>query len=625
MKIYLGYILAIAGFAAAEESSQEREQALLNAHRVQDSRPNIVVILTDDQDVHLQSLDYMPLLKKHILDEGTSYTRHYCTTAICCPSRVTLWTGKNAHNTNVTDVFPPYGITHVFSLSSYPQKFNTSSKLKTHPGGYPKFISQGFNSNWLPIWLQQANYSTYYTGKLFNAHTITNYNSPHPAGWTSSDFLLDPHTYQYLNATFQRNTNSPVSHPGEYSTDVLAEKAYGLLAEAIESKKPFFLTAAPIGPHADVAPYPEVPGKDHEVHMTAPIPAPRHAHLFPNVKVPRTANFNPDTPSGASWVKHLAKLSPEVLAYNDAFYRARLQALQAVDELVEGLVQRLEKYGVLENTYIIFSSDNGYHISQHRLPPGKECGFEEDINVPFIIRGPGVAAGKEVDVVTTHTDFVPTVLKLVGAKTGWEGLDGSSIPLFENEIEEAKEKRQEHVNVEFWGRSIPEGIYKFSLDNGKFVAYGLNNTYKALRVLGRGYNLYYAVWCTNEHELYDLTTDPGQLKNLYPTTSSHPQQSIFNLPLFKVLPRLDALLMVTKSCKASTCIDPWSVIHPEGDVHTLGDALASKFDAFYGSIAERVSFSKCELGYILESEGPQDAVVFRSSVDYENILGEDEL
>ncbi|XMA11831.1 hypothetical protein WAI453_004622 [Rhynchosporium graminicola] len=573
MKIYLGYILAIAGFTAAEESSQEREQAPLNAHRVQDSRPNIVVILTDDQDIHLQSLDYMPLLKKHILDEGTSYTRHYCTTAICCPSRVTLWTGKDAHNTNVTDVFPPYG-------------------------GYPKFISQGFNSNWLPIWLQQANYSTYYTGKLFNAHTITNYNSPHPAGWTSSDFLLDPHTYQYLNATFQRNTNSP---------------------------KPFFLTAAPIGPHADVAPYPEIPGKDHEVHMTAPIPAPRHAHLFPNVKVPRTANFNPDTPSGASWVKHLAKLSPEVLAYNDAFYRARLQALQAVDELVEGLVQRLKKYGVLENTYIIFSSDNGYHISQHRLPPGKECGFEEDINVPFIIRGPGVAAGKEVDVVTTHTDFVPTVLKLVGAKTGWEGLDGSSIPLFENEIEEAKEKRQEHVNVEFWGRSIPEGVYKFSLDDGNFVAYGLNNTYKALRVLGRGYNLYYAVWCTNEHELYDLTTDPGQLKNLYPTTSSHPQQSIFNLPLFKVLHRLDALLMVTKSCKASTCIDPWSVIHPEGDVHTLGDALASKFDAFYGSIAERVSFSKCELGYILESEGPQDAVVFRSSVDYENILGEDEL
>jgi hypothetical protein len=74
-----------------------------------DERPNIVVILTDDQDLHMDSVDYMPLLKKHVIDHGTFYKHHYCSTAICCPSRVTLWTGRNAHNTNVTDVFPPYG------------------------------------------------------------------------------------------------------------------------------------------------------------------------------------------------------------------------------------------------------------------------------------------------------------------------------------------------------------------------------------------------------------------------------------------------------------------------------------------------------------------------------------
>lgn len=72
-------------------------------------RPNIIVILTDDQDQQMNSVSYMPLLKKHIIDQGTYYKRHYCTTAICCPSRVSLWTGRNAHNTNVTDVFPPYG------------------------------------------------------------------------------------------------------------------------------------------------------------------------------------------------------------------------------------------------------------------------------------------------------------------------------------------------------------------------------------------------------------------------------------------------------------------------------------------------------------------------------------
>src|SRR5277367_3442351 len=75
----------------------------------QDERPNIVVILTDDQDLHMDSVEYMPLLKKHVINQGTFYKRHYCSTAICCPSRVTLWTGRNAHNTNVTDVFPPYG------------------------------------------------------------------------------------------------------------------------------------------------------------------------------------------------------------------------------------------------------------------------------------------------------------------------------------------------------------------------------------------------------------------------------------------------------------------------------------------------------------------------------------
>ncbi|KAK0113520.1 hypothetical protein ONS95_013774 [Cadophora gregata] len=603
MKIHLGLILAISTALYA------LEQAPLNGKK--DDRPNIVVILTDDQDVHLHSLDYMPLLKKYISDEGTSFKRHYCTTAICCPSRVTLWTGRNAHNTNVTDVFPPYG-------------------------GYPKFVAQGFNENWLPVWLQEAGYSTYYTGKLFNAHTVENWNSPRPAGWTSSDFLLDPHTYQYLNATFQRNSHPPVSHPGEYSTDVLASKAYGLLSEGVHSNKPFFLTIAPIAPHSDVKPFSTIPGKDHEVHMTAPIPAERHKHLFPDAKVPRTANFNPDTPSGASWISKLAKLTQEVIAYNDEFYRARLQALQAVDEMVEGLVQRLADFGVLDNTYIIYSADNGYHISQHRLNPGKECGFEEDIKVPLIIRGPGIESGGVSDLVTAHTDLAPTILKLAEAKTGWDGLDGQPIPLRKEEVEDAVEERGEHVNVEFWGRSIPEGIYQFSLDDGKVVAYGLNNTYKALRVIGKGYNLYYAVWCTNEHELYDLSTDPSQINNLYPTTHSSTlspnSPPILHLPLpvpiTTLIPRLDALLMVLKSCAGPTCISPWSVIHPAGNVKTLADALDERFDRFYGRVwgkdneRERVAFSACELGYIVGSEGPQEGRVFREEEDEEDWEGE---
>jgi N-acetylglucosamine-6-sulfatase len=99
MKKFLGLALAFAATVNAVE------QAALK----QNEKPNIIVILTDDQDLHMDSIEYMPLLKKHIIDHGTFYKSHYCSTAICCPSRVTLWTGRNAHNTNVTDVFPPYG------------------------------------------------------------------------------------------------------------------------------------------------------------------------------------------------------------------------------------------------------------------------------------------------------------------------------------------------------------------------------------------------------------------------------------------------------------------------------------------------------------------------------------
>ena len=85
------------------------EQVPINNNKNKDNRPNIILVLTDDQDLHMDSIDYMPLLQKHLISKGTFFKRHFCSTAICCPSRATLWTGRNAHNTNVTDLFPPFG------------------------------------------------------------------------------------------------------------------------------------------------------------------------------------------------------------------------------------------------------------------------------------------------------------------------------------------------------------------------------------------------------------------------------------------------------------------------------------------------------------------------------------
>jgi arylsulfatase A-like enzyme len=172
-------------------------------------------------------------------------------------------------------------------------------------------------------------------------------------------------------------------------------------------------------------------------------------------------------------------------------------------------VQRLDELGVLDNTYIFYTTDNGYHIGQHRLQPGKECGFEEDINVPLIVRGPGVPRGEVAGVVTTHVDLAPTVLGLAGVELAGLGLageaegygfDGEAIPLTEKALGEAVVSRHEHVTVEFWGFAVSEG--KLFRDDEKRMV--MNNTYKALRVIGGEYNFYYSVWCSNEHELYDL-------------------------------------------------------------------------------------------------------------------------
>jgi hypothetical protein len=131
---------------------------------------------------------------------------------------------------------------------------------------------------------------------LFNAHTVENYDSPHVAGFNGSDFLLDPFTYSYLNSTYQRNHEPPVSYEGRHTTDVITEKAFGLLDEALAANGPFFLGIAPVAPHSNVEPGFHG-GDPASIKMTEPIPADRHKHLFKDSKVPRTEHFNPDTVS----------------------------------------------------------------------------------------------------------------------------------------------------------------------------------------------------------------------------------------------------------------------------------------------------------------------------------------
>ncbi|MCJ1330868.1 hypothetical protein MMC10_007555 [Thelotrema lepadinum] len=455
--------------------------------------------------------------------------------------------------------------------------------------GYEKFVQEGLNSAYLPVWLQSAGYLTYYVGKLFNSHTLDNYNNPFSSSWTGSDFLLDPYNYSYLNSTYQRNQDPPKSYEGHYSVDVLADIVWGFLDDAVAAAQPFFLAAASVAPHSNID---AIPSNSKDTLngsqlTTPPIAAKRHKHLFPDAKVPRHANFNPDEPSGINWI-HAPPPSPQNttnIAFNDHFYRQRLRSLQSVDEFVATLIFTLSHHNLLENTYIIYTTDNGYSIGQHRRQPGKECGYEEDVNVPLIIRGPGLPRGEASEVVTAHTDLVPTVFEMVGLVPHAD-FDGVKITLTreglrvtEGKGEQGKKGgRHEHVGVEYWGCAVSEGKYGREMH--------LYHTYKALRVRGEGYDFYYAVWCDGGCEVYDMVTRaiPGRC------TTSIPPVDLISYPLPKVLNRLDSLLLFLESCKGRACTHPWETLYPTGNVRNLHDALYAKFDDYYEAQVERVRF-----------------------------------
>lgn len=167
------------------------------------------------------------------------------------------------------------------------------------------------------------------------------------------------------------NGEEPTNYAGQYSTDVVAQKANYWLHEALQHEDPFFLTIAPIAPHSNWVLEPE---KDLS-YLLEPMAAPRHQHMFTDYKIPRNKAYNSAIEGGVSWIKSLESLNDTVLQYNDHYQRQRLRALQAVDEMIPQLVKKLQDAGQLDNTYIFYTTDNGYHISQHRMHPGKECGY----------------------------------------------------------------------------------------------------------------------------------------------------------------------------------------------------------------------------------------------------------
>lgn len=355
-----------------------------------------------------------------------------------------------------------------------------------------------------------------------------------------------------------------------------------------ESGQSFFIEIAPGSPHADTS-------------IGYPVPPVRYVNDFAEVRAPRLPNFNPpdDIQKGqVSWVRDLPFLNDTEIEWIDFDFRRRLQSLKGIDDLVEGVISKLEDLNILENTYVVYTSDNGWHSGNHRIGGGKAMLYVEDVNLPFFVRGPGIPKGAESNLPSAHVDLATTFLNIAG-------LSRDSFPTFLDGFNllpqwqdpnmafdgEDQENGREIMNVEFWGVNIIETPWN--------PPYGTlaNTSYKSLRIVSESHSYLYNRWCTGQTEFYDTKADPYELHNLVNTT---------DLDQMRLMDRLNAILLVTKSCAENTCRDPFSVIQPPNAsdyIDTLQKIMNPKFDNHFASFP-KVAFKECLLYQYAPNEHP---------------------
>jgi N-acetylglucosamine-6-sulfatase len=418
-------------------------------------RPNIVVIMTDDQT--LESMRVMSGVRRSLAAEGTTFDRAFVSNSLCCPSRATLFSGQYSHNHGVIGNSGP-------------------------DGGYGRLDKR----NWLPVWLQRAGYRTVHIGKFLNQYGIRNPTDV-PPGWSEWYASVDPSTYFFYGYTLNENgllyTYGLDRNPIYYSTDYYAERALSVIQRMGDTRTPFFLSLAFLAPHSGGPSDPDDPPG-----LPTPSPAPRHMNLFAGERLPPDPSYNEtDLSDKPSFIQTLPPINSTRAAAIDENYRQRLESLLAVDEAVVRLVDTLRAERELDNTLILFTSDNGFFHGEHRVQLGKVLVYEPSIRVPLIMRGPGVPEGAHRGQLVTNADLAPTILEAAGAKPG-KPQDGRSLfPLLDDRGLE-------------WGRDL--------LIEG---APGVNQpAFDAIRT----YRYVYVQHANGERELYDLERDPYQLTSL---------------------------------------------------------------------------------------------------------------
>jgi N-acetylglucosamine-6-sulfatase len=471
-------VAALAALAAACSGTRSHAAAPAGARK-----PNVVFILTDDLSWNLVDSRFAP----HIVDlerRGETFTRYFVADSLCCPSRSSIFTGLFPHDTKVLTNTPPFG-------------------------GYRKFNSQGLYRRTFAVALQSRGYRTSMLGKYLNGYGDPGMQSgtaPIPPGW--SDWHVS-NASGYPEFDYLLNDNGTIDRyggptggcgvtgtPDDYGVDVLSSKAQSFVDSA--RGKPFAVEVATFAPHA---PY---------------TPAPRNACDFPGLTEPRDPSFDANNAHPPMWLGKRAPLGPKQIATIDSQYRMRAQAVEAVDKLVADVEAKLAADGVLRNTYIVFSSDNGYHLGQHRLLRGKQTAFDTDIRVPLIVAGPGVPHGKVVRQVTQNVDLYPTFLELAGARVRPAVEGHSLLPLLHPHA--ARPRWRSVALVEHHGLGDPADP---DFEEGRRS--GNPTTYEAIRISTRHLAGFrgpvegvYVEYRDPEHEIeyYDIRKDPLERRNV---------------------------------------------------------------------------------------------------------------
>ena len=426
--------LALAALAVVLVGSGADRDALAQEVQGAGARPNVVVVMTDDQ--RATDMEPMREVRTSIGGQGATFGNFYATFPLCCPSRATFMTGQYAHNHGVFDNEPPFG-------------------YQAFPADEPATLAVGMND---------AGYRTGYIGKYLNGYGKDGTEQEIPRGWDDWQALTDGGAYNYT-----LNDNGRLVDYGDrtsdYQTDVFAQRSAGFIRDNVAGA-PFFLTVAPQAPHAAT----EEPVE----------PAPRHEGDFADEPFPQPPSFNEvkvnDKPS---FVRDTPLLSPEQERGMKLKYRARLEALLAVDEAVAKIVRTLKNNGELQNTLVIFTSDNGWMLGEHRLIK-KEQMYEESAQVPLLIRGPGIPRGVRRSQITGNIDLAPTILDVANAEHP-RAVDGRSLmPLARsaatgsrrtillengpNSSESTAVRNATHLYVEHGGADPERELYNLNFD-----------------------------------------------------------------------------------------------------------------------------------------------------------------